>query len=136
MFEAELQALASNYAELDRFVRAEPRLSMFCSATNLLAEQARELSNGARDIKQVPKEYCGLKIPDRDLAEGILRIVRQGPPFFPTEESVGSGLLRACAQLEGNFCSVFMRSVFRDYPELVPREVPDSPEVGPSTDDS
>lgn len=121
-WQRELEGIANNYTDLERFVASEPRLAPFVPAAAILAAQARELAAGADSVAKIPRCYWGMRIPDRLLAVEIMARVHRPPEFPPVDAVVDRRLLLAYGQLTGNFVCVFMDSVFRDYPDLVPCE--------------
>ena len=108
-------------AELDEFVRREPRLSVFVPGVAEVRNQAQDLAMGGKKLFPLSTTSKGA-IPDRALAERIVEITSRLPAVDAEGEDPDS--LRLLAQLNANLFSAIVHAVFFSFPDVIPRQRP------------
>lgn len=110
-------------SDLSRYVSEAPELSGFVPVANELEQQAADLCGGSLHVPRL-KARVPSGIPTREYAQEIAAIVARFPPV---EEGLTSEEAGAVARLLENLVVGVSGFIFRDFPELIPRDLDTTP---------
>jgi hypothetical protein len=107
-------------------VESEPGLAAFSPAARELYRQVRLLQGGERKIDnfstrgpiQIKDDVPAL--PNREAAELLLRGIARLPGVIPGEDD--PSFIRAYATILRNMTVSMMHAIFKQYPEIVPKQ--------------
>jgi len=113
-----VESVETALGDLSRYVSAEPELSEFVPVATELEQHAVQLRHGSLHVPHL-KSRVPRAIPSREHAQEIATIIARFPPMeahFTSEEE------GAVARLLENLVVGVSGFIFRDFPDLIPRE--------------
>ncbi len=116
----DLQAAVNAYANLHAYVANEEALGHLRPAAEQLENVARRLAAGHLELFIPDPSLRASSIPTRELAAGIMARISEIPGVDGTESAE---LRKAYAHLSAAVVYTIMHVIFRDYPDLVPRDL-------------
>jgi hypothetical protein len=113
----DVNALSAVLADLHEYIAGNSQLAAFLPAAEELRANGAALAAGSRNIAPLRRGSPPV-LPDRKSARDLVEIMSRIPPIDGDEDA---DLVRAVARVLGNLVDGITASIFRDFPDEIPR---------------